>query len=150
MPCKCKRLNMLFAMFLVTLDQPEKITTEPQKAIEGNNVNLTCRATRYLYTDLQWLDSRNQTVTSSVSSLQFSRYSISLSLYLHNVSQNSTAGYKCRAYKLNKKAELKEALLILDGKLELYVIPLFPLRNSDSTNNPNFFFIFLQPGEDRG
>lgn len=116
---------MLFAMFLVTLDQPEKITTEPQKAIEGNNVNLTCRATRYLYTDLQWLDSRNQTVTSNVSSLQFSRYSISLSLYLHNVSQNSTAGYKCRAYKLNKKTELKEAVLILDGKLELYMILLF-------------------------
>lgn len=138
-------------MFLVTLDQPEKITTEPQKAIEGNNVNLTCRATRYLYTDLQWLDSKNQTVTSNVSRLQFGRYSISLSLYLHNVSQKSTAGYKCRAYKLNKKAELKKAVLILDGKLE-NLIPdsTFPLRNSDSTNNSNFIFIFLQPEEDRG
>ncbi|XP_005467522.1 vascular endothelial growth factor receptor kdr-like [Oreochromis niloticus] len=97
-------------------DQPEKITTEPQKAIEGNNVNLTCRATRYLYTDLHWLDSKNQTVTSNVSRLQFGRYSISLSLYLHNVSQKSTAGYKCRAYKLNKKAELKKAVLILDAR----------------------------------
>ncbi|KAM6923554.1 vascular endothelial growth factor receptor kdr-like [Xenentodon cancila] len=97
-------------------DHPEEVTIEPMKAIEGDNVTLTCRATRYLYTNLQWLDSRNQTVTSSVSSVQLSQYSITLSLYLHNVSQNSTTGYKCQAYKLHKRAELKTAALIVDER----------------------------------
>ncbi|XP_034739534.1 vascular endothelial growth factor receptor kdr-like isoform X1 [Etheostoma cragini] len=95
-------------------DHPEEITTKPRTAIEGDDVILTCRATRYLYTYLQWLDSRNQTITSNVSSLQLSRNSISISLHLHNVSQNSNKGYKCQAYKLYKRVELKTAELIVD------------------------------------
>uniref|UniRef100_A0AAQ5XJ05 receptor protein-tyrosine kinase n=1 Tax=Amphiprion ocellaris TaxID=80972 RepID=A0AAQ5XJ05_AMPOC len=97
-------------------DHPEEITIEPHTAIEGDDITLTCRATRYLYTDLQWLDSTNQTVTSNVSSLQLSRYSVSLSLHLYNVSQNSAAGYKCQAYKLHKKTEIKTAALIVDAR----------------------------------
>ncbi|XP_039975481.1 vascular endothelial growth factor receptor kdr-like [Xiphias gladius] len=97
-------------------DVPEQITTEPRTAIEGDEVTLTCRATRYLYTDLQWLDSTNQTITSNVSSLQLSRYSISLSLHLHNVSQNSTAGYTCQARKLHKRVELKTAGLVVEAR----------------------------------
>uniref|UniRef100_A0A8C4HPV6 receptor protein-tyrosine kinase n=1 Tax=Dicentrarchus labrax TaxID=13489 RepID=A0A8C4HPV6_DICLA len=89
-------------------DQPEEFTIEPRTAIEGYDVNLTCRAARFLYTDLQWLDSLNQTITSNVSSLHLGPYSISLSLHLHNVSQNSTTGYKCQAYKFHKRIELKK------------------------------------------
>uniref|UniRef100_A0A8C7XR93 receptor protein-tyrosine kinase n=1 Tax=Oryzias sinensis TaxID=183150 RepID=A0A8C7XR93_9TELE len=85
----------------------QEVTVEPQTAIEGDDVILTCWATRYLYTDLQWLDSRNQVITSDVSSLQLSHYSISLSLHLHNVSQNSTAGFKCRASNLYKRVDIK-------------------------------------------
>lgn len=95
-------------------DHPEEITIEPRAAIEGDDVNLTCWAARYLYKDLHWLDSRNQTITSNVSSLHISTYSISLSLHLHNVSQISTSGYKCQAYKLHKKVELKTAALVVD------------------------------------
>uniref|UniRef100_A0A665XCL3 receptor protein-tyrosine kinase n=1 Tax=Echeneis naucrates TaxID=173247 RepID=A0A665XCL3_ECHNA len=94
----------------------EELTTHPRTAIEGDDVNLTCRATRYIYTDLQWLDSMNQTITSNVSGLQLSRYSISISLHLHHVSQNSTAGYKCQAYKLHKWVELKNAALKVDAR----------------------------------
>ncbi|XP_070692696.1 vascular endothelial growth factor receptor kdr-like isoform X2 [Pempheris klunzingeri] len=97
-------------------DHPEEITIEPQAAIEGDDITLTCRAARYLYTDLLWLDSRNQTITSSASSLQLSRYSISLSLNLHNVSQNSTAGYKCQAYKLRNRVEIKTTALIVEAR----------------------------------
>ncbi|KAM9356682.1 vascular endothelial growth factor receptor kdr-like [Symphorus nematophorus] len=97
-------------------DHPEEITIEPRAAIEGDNVTLTCRAARYLYTDLQWLDSFNQTITSNVSNLQLSSYSISLSLSLHNVSQNSTTGYKCQAYKLGKRVELKSTALVVDAR----------------------------------
>ncbi|CAJ1058791.1 vascular endothelial growth factor receptor kdr-like isoform X1 [Xyrichtys novacula] len=97
-------------------DQPEEITIEPQTAIAGDDINLTCRAARYLYTDLQWLDSKNQTITSNVSSLQLSRYSISLSLHLHNVTKNSTKGYTCRGVKLHKRVELKPAQLTVDAR----------------------------------
>lgn len=94
----------------------QEVTVEPQTAIEGDDVILTCWATRYLYTDLQWLDSRDQVITSDVSSLQLSRYSISLSLHLHNVSQNSTAGFKCQAYNLYKRVDIKTARLIVEGE----------------------------------
>lgn len=103
-------------LYLVTPDETERIAIKPRTAIVGDNVILTCRASRYLYTDLQWLDSRNQTVTSSVSSLKFSNYSISRSLHLHNVSKNSTTGYKCEAYKFNNRSELKTAALSMNGK----------------------------------
>ncbi|XP_018515715.1 vascular endothelial growth factor receptor kdr-like [Lates calcarifer] len=95
-------------------DNPDEVTIEPRTAIEGDNVTLTCRAARYLYTDLKWLGSANQTITTNVSSLKLSRYSISLSLHLHNVSQNSTRGYKCKAYRLNERVELKTAALTVD------------------------------------
>uniref|UniRef100_A0A8C7XR79 receptor protein-tyrosine kinase n=1 Tax=Oryzias sinensis TaxID=183150 RepID=A0A8C7XR79_9TELE len=94
----------------------QEVTVEPQTAIEGDDVILTCWATRYLYTDLQWLDSRNQVITSDVSSLQLSHYSISLSLHLHNVSQNSTAGFKCRASNLYKRVDIKTARLIVEER----------------------------------
>lgn len=83
--------------------------------MEGDNVTLTCRAARFLYTDLQWLDSLNQTVTSDVSALQLGRYSISLSLQLYNVTKNSTAGYKCQPYKLYRRAEMRVAALAVKG-----------------------------------
>ncbi|XP_074530172.1 vascular endothelial growth factor receptor kdr-like isoform X2 [Halichoeres trimaculatus] len=97
-------------------DQPEEISVGPQTAIEGDDVNLICQAARYLYTDLQWLDSKNQTVTSNVSILQLSRYSISLSLHLHNVTQESATGYTCRAVKLHKRAELRPVNLRVDER----------------------------------
>ncbi|KAI3351635.1 hypothetical protein L3Q82_020471, partial [Scortum barcoo] len=97
-------------------DHPEEITIKPRTAIEGDDIILTCRAARYLYTDLVWLDSSNETITSNVSSLQLSRYSISLSLHLHNVTQNSTTGYKCQAYKLHDRVELKPAALAVDAR----------------------------------
>lgn len=97
-------------------DHREETAIEPREAIEGSELNLTCRATRYLYTSLQWLDPFNRTVTSGVSGLQLSSYYISLSLHLSRVSQNSTAGYKCLAYKMHHGVELKNVALTVHGK----------------------------------
>ncbi|XP_008324956.1 vascular endothelial growth factor receptor kdr-like isoform X2 [Cynoglossus semilaevis] len=97
-------------------DNPKEITTEPQTAVEGDDFTLTCRAARYLYTDLQWLDSTNHTVIFNVSSLQFSPLSVSLSLHLSNVSKNSTTGYKCRAQKFHERLELKPVTLIVNER----------------------------------
>ncbi|XP_051931066.1 vascular endothelial growth factor receptor kdr-like [Hippocampus zosterae] len=92
-------------------DHSEPISIQPQSVVEKDDITLSCRASRYLYTDLQWLDSRNRTVTSNVSRLQLDRYSIAILLHLRNVSKNSTAGYKCRASKLQNKLEIKSAAL---------------------------------------
>lgn len=108
--------NTWDGLYSVTIDHSGEITIQPREAIEGHNITLTCRATRYLYTDLQWLDSLNQTVTSHVSSLQLSNHSMSLSLQLHNVTKDRTTGYKCQAYKLHRRAEVKSASLIVYGK----------------------------------
>ncbi|XP_061756252.1 vascular endothelial growth factor receptor kdr-like isoform X1 [Nerophis ophidion] len=94
--------------FYVT-DHQDAISIQPQSALERDHVTLSCRASRYLYTHLQWLDSGNRTITSNVSMPQFSLYSISISLHLHNVSRNGSAGYKCRAYKQRNKVEVKSA-----------------------------------------
>ena len=105
-------------IYFIALDQHEEISIQPQAAIEGDDITLTCQAARYLYTGLQWLDFWNRTIPSKASTLLLGNHSISLSLRLHNVTQNSTTGYKCQAYKLHRRAELKNAALIVDGKLE--------------------------------
>lgn len=96
--------------FYVT-DQPEEIPVVVEPVIEGNDAVLTCRAARFLYTDFQWLDSRNQTIASNMSTLQTSNYSISSSLHLHNVSLSSSREYKCEGHKMHKKTVLKTVKL---------------------------------------
>ncbi|XP_054647687.1 vascular endothelial growth factor receptor kdr-like [Dunckerocampus dactyliophorus] len=102
--------------FYVT-DHQEAISIHPPSALERDDITLTCRASRYVYMDLQWLDPRNQTVTSNVSALQLSLYSISLSLHVRNVTKNSTAGYKCQAYKRQDKVEVKSAALNVTARM---------------------------------
>lgn len=101
--------KMTFPFYIT--DQPEEIAVVAEPVIEGNDAVLTCRAARFLYTHFQWLDSRNQTIVSNVSTLQISNYSISSSLYLHNVSRNSSSEYKCEGLKMHKKAVLKTVML---------------------------------------
>ncbi|XP_008419006.1 vascular endothelial growth factor receptor kdr-like isoform X2 [Poecilia reticulata] len=97
-------------------DELEEVAIEPRTAIEGDDVTLTCRATRYLYTGLEWLDSRNKTITTEVSNLLVDRYSISISLNVRNVSESSTAGYQCHAHKLQKPKKSKVKMVALELK----------------------------------
>ncbi|KAM3867031.1 vascular endothelial growth factor receptor kdr-like [Diretmus argenteus] len=97
-------------------DHPEHIIIKPQTAVEGDDITLICVAARYLYTDLQWFDSQNRTVTSNVSSLQVSHYSISISLTLHNVSRKQPMGYQCRARNHHKKVVIKTSSLTVDAR----------------------------------
>uniref|UniRef100_A0A667YK12 receptor protein-tyrosine kinase n=1 Tax=Myripristis murdjan TaxID=586833 RepID=A0A667YK12_9TELE len=92
-------------------DHLEQPRIEPQMAIEGDNINLTCRAARFLYTDLQWFDAQNRTITSNVSSLQINRYSISRSLTLHNVSSSRDMGFQCQAQNHHNKVIVKSSAL---------------------------------------
>lgn len=97
-------------------DHLQHLAIEPQTAIEGDDATLTCRGTRYLYTDLQWKDPQNYTITNNVTALQFSPYSISLSLSLHNVSRNHTAGYQCWAHKIHNKRAIVKIVLTVHGE----------------------------------
>ncbi|XP_077589202.1 vascular endothelial growth factor receptor kdr-like isoform X2 [Stigmatopora nigra] len=92
-------------------DQSEDISIQPELAYERDNVTLSCRASRYLYNDLRWLDSRNRTITSGVSRLRLDRYSITVSLHVRIIGKNSTAGYKCRAFTTQMKIRDKPATL---------------------------------------
>ncbi|MEQ2180641.1 hypothetical protein GOODEAATRI_003264, partial [Goodea atripinnis] len=119
---RCKAQNKL-GMAIINLpfyvdDYPEEVAIEPQTAVEGDNVNLTCRATRYLYTGLRWLDSKNETITTNVSNFQINRHSISMSLNLHSVSRNSSTGYQCHAFKLHNPREfrVKTAALVVEER----------------------------------
>uniref|UniRef100_A0A8C9TEJ8 receptor protein-tyrosine kinase n=1 Tax=Scleropages formosus TaxID=113540 RepID=A0A8C9TEJ8_SCLFO len=89
---------------------PEPLEIEPQKAIEGDDINMTCRGTRYLYTEMKWVDPVNHTVPNSNVTLHMGRHSISLSLTLRNVSHTDAKGYSCHA---------------------LNVIPVFVLRHPE-------------------
>lgn len=100
-------------------DLSDQVVIEPQVArvIEGEDVTVTCRATRYLYTDLQWLDSRNRTVSSGVLGPRHGPYSISVSLTLHNVSRNHTPAYYCRAQnQYGNKVVHKAFVFTVDGR----------------------------------
>jgi len=94
---------------------------EPQTAIEGENTTLTCRATRYLYSELQWLDAQNRTVTDNVSPPRLGPYSVSLTMMLRNVSRdNGTSPYRCGARnRASRKLVHKTVVLNVDGKRDL-------------------------------
>ena len=105
----------------VAVDHADHMLIEPQTAIEGEDITLTCRATRYLYSELQWLDAQNRTIASDVSPPPGPRldpYSVSLALTLRNVSrESSTPAYCCVAHNhFNNKSTHKTFVLNVDGK----------------------------------
>uniref|UniRef100_A0A8C6S977 receptor protein-tyrosine kinase n=1 Tax=Neogobius melanostomus TaxID=47308 RepID=A0A8C6S977_9GOBI len=132
--------------FYVT-DQSEEIAVMAESVIEGNDALLTCRAARYLYTDLQWLDARNETIASNMSTLQTSPYSISRSLHLYNVSQNSSRGYKCQGHKMDRKALLKTAMLKVAEKKQPWLSQ--NLTNHDVNSSTTLILTCLANGVPR-
>ncbi|XP_076005156.1 vascular endothelial growth factor receptor kdr-like isoform X2 [Genypterus blacodes] len=128
-------------------DHSEELAIEPRTAIEGYDVTLTCRARRFLYTDLEWFDSQDRKVTSNVSSLQLGLYSISVSLHLHNVSQNHTMGYQCRARNDNNKIVLKSSALTVDARKRPWLSQNLTNKdvNSSSTMTLTCFALGVPP-----
>ncbi|KAL0974154.1 hypothetical protein UPYG_G00216370 [Umbra pygmaea] len=88
-------------------DQPQHLSIEPQTAIEGDNITLTCRGTRYLYTNLEWSNTTNHSVTS----LHLSTYSMSVSLSLQNVSRNNAVAFECVARDTQGKSVILSRVL---------------------------------------
>ncbi|KAG5851891.1 hypothetical protein ANANG_G00056620 [Anguilla anguilla] len=96
--------------FYVSDSHPKAIEIKPHKPIEGDDVILTCRATRYLYSSLVWYDPQNRTVPSENVSL--TPHSISLSLRLENVTWDNTKGYECRAFNDYTQKEVRMVSLL--------------------------------------
>lgn len=91
---------------------------EPQKAIEGDNVTLACRATRYLYTELHWYGPQNAAVPVSGTTLQVEPYSIFLPLALGGVPRGNVRDYECRAHNsYTHQVILRKSQLVVEGKL---------------------------------
>ena len=83
----------------MAVDHSDHMHIEPQTAIEGEDITLTCRATRYLYSELQWFDPQNRTVTADVSR------------------NGGTPAYRCGALNHFKhKSAHKTFVLNVDGK----------------------------------
>lgn len=91
---------------------------ESQTAIEGEDTTLTCRATRYLYSKLQWFDGQNRTLSANVSVVRLGPYSVSLALTLRNVSRGSSMPlYRCTAHdNVSGKLVHKTIRLNVSGK----------------------------------
>ncbi|KAG7465088.1 hypothetical protein MATL_G00172480 [Megalops atlanticus] len=85
---------------------------EPQTMIEGDDIILTCRATRYLYSQLQWYNPQNRRVPESSSTLHISTYSVSLSLKLENLSRNNTEAYTCKAFNNHTKKVVSKTIVL--------------------------------------
>ncbi|XP_058857111.1 vascular endothelial growth factor receptor kdr-like [Acipenser ruthenus] len=98
--------------FYVT-DSQKSFEAESQTAIEGHDVNLTCRATRYMYKELSWHYPSNKTVAHVF--MTYEAYSIKLSFTLKNVSADDAGLYECRAHNVYRNA-------IIQQKTELRVV----------------------------
>lgn len=77
---------------------PSGLQTSPQvTAIVGNDVQLTCRASKYIYTHLAWYYPSSEAAPSHSVVRKMDKYSISLTLLIPNVTREQSGLYKCRA-----------------------------------------------------
>lgn len=98
-------------------DGSESLEIFPGTVIEGSNVTLTCRATRYLYSGVHWF-AFNQSVPGRE---ELDRLSTSVSIVLLNVSRNLTDDYHCRALNLFTRKEIqKSAALFINGRSQSF------------------------------
>ncbi|XP_063045926.1 vascular endothelial growth factor receptor kdr-like [Engraulis encrasicolus] len=88
-------------------DGLEPFEVSPVVAIEGSDATLTCRTTRYLFSNVTWCDSQNRTVSGAVELV--GQYSTSVAITLRNVSRNHTEDYRCRAYSILAKTLVQKS-----------------------------------------
>lgn len=74
----------------------------------GNNVQLTCRASRYIYTHLAWYYPSSEPAPSHSVLRRMDRYSISLTLLIPNVTREQSGLYKCRAQNQHNSTDTLE------------------------------------------
>ncbi|XP_074063335.1 vascular endothelial growth factor receptor kdr-like [Macrotis lagotis] len=106
-------------------DVPGHVETRSQVlAIEGRDAQLTCRAARYIYSDLAWFSPFGLKVPTSFTEKRVSKYSISLTLTIRNVSHRHEGQYKCKAWNHSNTTTMLERTtkLFTREKVAPYVI----------------------------
>ncbi|XP_021135664.2 vascular endothelial growth factor receptor kdr-like isoform X1 [Columba livia] len=106
-------------------DVPSGLQTEPQvTTIVGNDVRLTCRASRYIYSQLVWYHASSEPARSDSLIEKTDNYSISLTLVITNVTKEQGGLYKCRAQNQHNSTDTLEqhTRLLVRAKAAPYVI----------------------------
>ncbi|XP_010192241.1 PREDICTED: vascular endothelial growth factor receptor kdr-like, partial [Mesitornis unicolor] len=106
-------------------DVPSGLQTDPQvTTIVGNEVRLTCRASRYIYSHLAWYHPSAEAARSDSVIKKTDRYSISLTLVITNVTKEQSGLYKCRAQNQHNSTDTLEqhTQLLVRAKAAPYVI----------------------------
>lgn len=90
-------------------DVPSGLQTDPQiTTIVGSDVQLTCRASRYIYDHLAWYNASSPVVPANFTQKQIDRYSISLTLAINNVTEEHAGQYKCIAQNQHNSTDVRE------------------------------------------
>lgn len=94
------------------LQTPSQVT-----AIVGNDVQLTCRASKYIYTHLTWSYPSSEPAAGSSVVRKMDKYSISLTLLIPNVTKEQSGLYRCRAQNQHNSTDTLEqqSLLLVRG-----------------------------------
>ncbi|XP_029852343.1 vascular endothelial growth factor receptor kdr-like isoform X3 [Aquila chrysaetos chrysaetos] len=106
-------------------DVPFGLQTDPKvTTIVGNDVRLTCRASKYIYSHLAWYYPSSEAALSDSVIKTTDNYSISLTLVITNVTKEQSGLYKCRAQNQHNSTDTLEqhTQLLVRAKAAPYVI----------------------------
>lgn len=88
---------------------PFGLQTDPQvTTIVGNDVRLTCRASKYIYSHLAWYHPSSEAALRDSVIKKTDNYSISLTLVITNVTKEQSGLYKCRAQNQHNSTDTLE------------------------------------------
>lgn len=88
---------------------PSGLQTASQvTAIVGNDVQLTCRASKYIYTHLAWYYPSSEPAPGHSVVRKTDKYSISLTLLIPNVTREQSGLYRCRAQNQHNSTDTRE------------------------------------------
>uniref|UniRef100_A0A8C6N8T2 receptor protein-tyrosine kinase n=1 Tax=Melopsittacus undulatus TaxID=13146 RepID=A0A8C6N8T2_MELUD len=106
-------------------DVPFGLQTAPQvTTIVGNDVQLTCRASKYIYSHLGWYSPSLEAAPAESLIRNTNNYSISLTLVITNVTKEQSGLYRCRAQNQHNSTDTLEqhTQLLVRAKAAPYVI----------------------------
>ncbi|XP_019395899.1 PREDICTED: vascular endothelial growth factor receptor kdr-like isoform X1 [Crocodylus porosus] len=106
-------------------DVPFGLQTEPQiTAIVGSDIQLTCKASKYIYNHLDWYYPSSEVVPSAFRNKSIDNYSISLMLVITNITQEHAGLYKCQAQNQHNSTDMLEQTtqLVVKAKAVPYII----------------------------
>ncbi|XP_010133733.1 PREDICTED: vascular endothelial growth factor receptor kdr-like, partial [Buceros rhinoceros silvestris] len=106
-------------------DVPSGLQTDPQvTTIVGNDVRLTCRASKYIYSHLAWYHPSTEAARGDSLIRKTDNYSISLTLVITNITKEQSGLYRCRAQNQHNSTDTLEqhTQLLVRAKAAPYVI----------------------------